>query len=97
MISAMFIYSALSWGYTTLCFYNWFIFPVFTSLPIINYGQAVGIGLFIFLFNTKPVSFGVIDNTTQESGSKNIEQILNFLTPWVICLLGKIIYVFIVK
>ena len=83
MISAMFIYGALSWGYTTLCFYNWFIFPVFTSLPIINYGQAV--------------SFGVIDNTTQESGSKNIEQILNFLTPWVICLLGKIIYVFIVK
>jgi hypothetical protein len=97
MISIMFIYGALSWGFTTLCFYNWFIYPVFTSLPMIGYSEAVGIGLFIFLFNTKPVSFGVIDPNAEENGSKNIEQILNFLTPWVVCLLGKIIYVFFVK
>jgi hypothetical protein len=45
--AALIIYSAFSWGYVTFTFYNWFILPTFTALPIISVIEFVGIQFFI--------------------------------------------------
>ena len=43
-------------GLMVYLFYGWFILPVFTQLPPINYWEAIGINSFLYLFNKiKPV------------------------------------------
>jgi hypothetical protein len=38
-------YTALSWGFVLFKFWVWFILPIFTTLPTLNYWQAVGLML----------------------------------------------------
>lgn len=49
-IPFLFIYGMFTYGIITLKFYNWFILPVFTTLPQIDFFQAIGISCFLALF-----------------------------------------------
>lgn len=46
------VYPILIWGFITKQYWQWFILPVFTTLPQITFYQAIGLSLFIGLFKT---------------------------------------------
>jgi len=76
-------YSSFTGGLVVYKFLQWFINPVFTSFPAVNYWQAMGLALVIDLF--------------KNSGKKDKEQTktdywtIKILTPWVALLIGLII------
>lgn len=51
LLGAIMSYASLSWGWVLYKYWGWFILPVFTDAPTINYWQAVGLMLVIGLFN----------------------------------------------
>lgn len=83
VIGSMVLYSSLSWGYVCLKFWYWFILPVFTTLPHIEFWQAVGLMFFIGLFGAHSIS-GIKkeykDQTVIISGF--------IITPWLTLLVG---------
>jgi hypothetical protein len=62
------IYNSFSWGFVLYKFYYWFLLPVFTSLPLIDFYQAVGLMLFISLFKVHITNI----KTEKEGKTKNI-------------------------
>jgi len=80
-------YSTLIYSFIVYKFWYWFLLPVFTTLPEINYVQALGISLFISLF--KNHSSSVIKD---EYKDKNQTFSNFFLTPLIILLFGWIVY-----
>lgn len=82
------LYGAFSWGLILFKFWYWFLLPVFTTLPEIDYWQAVGLILFIGLFKNHQV------NNTKEEDDKNTVG-LSLLTPWIVLTMGFFIHLII--
>lgn len=53
LFAGMIIYSSFSWGFVLFKFWYWFLLPVFTTLPSVDFYQAVGLMFFISLLKTK--------------------------------------------
>ena len=47
-----FLYGMILKGLIVKLFYGWFVLSVFTVLPKISYLQAIGLGVFLHLFNS---------------------------------------------
>lgn len=84
-------YSAFSWGLVLYKFWDWFVLPVFVTLPVLTLIQAVGLMFFISLFKTQP--FQVMKNKYEK---KNYATYLGLLAPWVSLFIGYLVKVFIV-
>ena len=80
LLSVSLIYYTVSWGVVVYNFYNWFLLPVFTTLPIITFSSALGLGLFLDLFR---------------SSNKRIKEkhtiYLTVLNPWILLTIGYIL------
>jgi len=50
LVAGMFVYHTLSWGLVLFKFWGWFVLPVFTTLPVITFAQAIGLMFVIGLF-----------------------------------------------
>jgi len=50
IVGALLTYSSLMGGLVLYKFWVWFVLPVFTELPEISFGQAVGLMFVISLF-----------------------------------------------
>ena len=86
LVIGILIYSSLSWGYVLLQFYTWFVLPVFTTLPTINYWQAVGLMFFVGLF-CRYSGEGVKREYKDE-----LNNVINMIIlPWITLLFGYII------
>ena len=77
------IYNSFAWGYVTSLFYGWFILPVFPQLPIITILQFIGIHMFVGLF-----TFKVSQHIKDEYRDKTTENIVIFLSPWIVLVFG---------
>lgn len=85
LIAIMLAYSAFAWGCVTFQFYYWFVLPVFTNLPMITLGQAIGLSLFISLFKNHGSS-NPVDEKFEWS-----KTLLALLTPWLVLIIGYFI------
>lgn len=79
------LYTSFSWGFVGCKLYTWFILPVFTSLPIIDNYQFIGIILFISLFN--------IDSKVYEAGilDQKSTWLMVIISPWATLIISYII------
>ena len=82
------IYGSLSWGFVLYKFWYWFILPVFVTLPLITFWQAVGIFFVIGLFNVP------IPNETKDEYLDKTKSYGNILIPWVTLLMGWFMHLF---
>ena len=77
-----------AWGFIVYKFIQWFINPVFENVPSVTYYQAIGLSMFISLFNVasprKVKKEYLEDEKTQYS--------YIFLYPWTALLIGYIAY-----
>ena len=72
-------YSVLSWGYVCFIFWEWFVVPVFTTLPIITYYQSVG----LIVFTT------VLKNLDINENEKDTKYVVGaIIAPWLIFMIG---------
>jgi hypothetical protein len=87
LIGAALLYGSLAWGFVMYKFWYWFLLPVFPSLPGIKFWQAVGLFIFINLFQ---ISTGqAIKEEYKDNTASTVAAILN---PWVLLFIGWIIY-----
>lgn len=80
-------YGAFSWGYVTFKFWYWFLLPVFPQMPHITFWQAVGLMMFISLFQNHSS-----DSIKDEYKDKNSGAIVSIIAPWLTWLVGYIIW-----
>lgn len=85
----IFIYSALSWGLVFFKFYGWFVLPVYTSLPDVNYWQSVGLIFFVGLFCRYHG-----EGLKNEYKDFSALVMTGVLTPWWSLFLGYMAYLF---
>lgn len=78
------IYLILIWGFITKQYWQWFILPIFTTLPQITFYQAIGLSFFIGLFKT--LSY---ENIGKESTNKMYMYAI--VTPLLILFCGWIV------
>lgn len=83
VIAVIAIYGAFSWGLVFYKFYHWFILPIFTELPQIDFWQAVGMSLFLVLFKNHSAVKNEDDKTDWGTF---------IISPWIILGVGYLIY-----
>lgn len=90
VFTAVMGYSIFSYGFVLFKFWYWFLLPVFVTLPQITYYQAIGIMIFIGLFQKlkmeKHFKKDVID---KEKGKYDVYTAL--LMPWATLVLGYLV------
>lgn len=81
LVPFAFLYSSFAWGFVCMKTWNWFVQPIFTTLPVLAYFQAVGLMTFVGLViwhhqPTKTIKseYAEPTNFTVASG---------ILTPWM--------------
>jgi hypothetical protein len=87
LIPILFLYGSFSWGFVFFKFWSWFVLPVFSFLPSINFWQAVGLWVFISLFHNQQVQ-QVKDEYLKDSTERTVSGIV---LPWVVLLIGWVI------
>lgn len=86
------IYVLISSGFLLLKFYGWFILPIFTSLPEINFLQAVGLNLVFYFFNKISSSDVLIYLEFKEKyENENLFKYYWILYPWTVLFLGYLV------
>jgi len=84
-IGVFFIYNTLLWGWVLYNFWNWFVLPVFTTLPEVTFIQALGLMFVIGLFKS-----GSLEKPKEEN--LNYSTAFLFLSPWITFVFGWLAY-----
>lgn len=83
---AMIAYDSFTWGLVTWKFWMWFVLPVFPTLPLITFLQAVGLSMFIGLFKNQ-----ISQQVKKEYVDQSSTLTLTLLIPWLVLICGWII------
>jgi hypothetical protein len=79
-------WGAFGWGFVLYKFWQWFVLPVFTTLPHISISQAVGLMMVVQLFDKNIPQ--VFDDEFLNSDKKNvfdiISPIITFVFGWIV-------------
>jgi hypothetical protein len=89
IIAVVITYSVFSWGVVLYKFWYWFLIPVFTGLPEISYYAAVGLVFVVSLFKT------TMPSLKKEVTDTKVTTINFFINPWIVLLIGYLVYLFI--
>jgi hypothetical protein len=87
LVPFMALYSTLSWGFVFFKFWNWFVLPVFSSLPVLTYVGATGLMFVVGLFQ--------LNRSFPKETDKQMQVTGFFLNPWLTLLLAYLIKVLI--
>jgi hypothetical protein len=78
-----FIYGIFSWAFVVMYFWLWFVMPLFPTLPVINFYQAMGLWFFISLFHNQTMP------AIKEEYLKKTEGIVAIIiATWITLFLG---------
>lgn len=79
-------YGAFAWGYVLYKFWQWFLLPVFPTLPHISISQAVGLMIVVQLFdkNIPQVLNGELVNSDGKNIYDVISPIISFVFGWFV-------------
>jgi hypothetical protein len=91
IIGVVFVYDALAWGLVLYKFWGWFVLPVFTTLPELDFVHALGLMFVINLF--KNTYAGDTNIKDEYKKNKNSSTWTLLLTPWVALFFGWLAYV----
>jgi len=91
VFSVLLVYNALSWGFVTFKFWTWFVLPVFVTLPALTFLQAVGLWVFITLFQNQ-----TMPTVKKEYRDETANTIMPIVAPWLVFAIGFLIKRFIV-
>lgn len=91
VIAGALVYGAFTWGLVVFKFWHWFVLPVFTTVPDINYVQAIGIMMFIGLFHGQ--NYQILKKEYKDTKTANI---FPWIAPWISLGIGYLVKVFIV-
>lgn len=96
VLSIGILYNSLSWGVVLWCFWDWFLLPVFPTLPPLTFWHAVGLMFVIDLFKNQvfPPSPTFKPEFITDDGKKN-QTIALYVAPWIVLLIGYLMYLFI--
>ena len=83
------IYNAITWGLVMYKYYYWFILPIFTTLPEINFLHAIGLMLFISLFKYQR-TYNIKDEYLKET--QMTQMWLAAVSPSLFLLIGWLVY-----
>jgi hypothetical protein len=78
-------YSAFSWGFVFFKFWGWFVLPVFTFLPAINFWQALGL---ILVTNVISRNYSVMKEELIDEGKS---WFMLVCSPWLTLLIAFVI------
>lgn len=84
-------FGAFAWGYIFYSFWGWFVLPVFTTLPVINIFQAIGLVMFLDLFKNQ-----VHQVVKPEYVDSEKQSVVTILAPVVVFIVGWLVHFFIV-
>jgi len=90
-IGVMLTLVTVGWGMCTLKFWNWFILPVFSSAPVLLFSQAVGLSLFMILFN-RTISPDLKEEYYEET--EGTRQLISTLAPYIVLGVAWVIKLF---
>ena len=90
-VSAMLSLVTVGWGWCTLKFWDWFILPIFPSMPILLFNQAVGVSLFMILFN-RTIYPDLKEEYYKET--KGTRQLISTVAPYFVLGMAWIIKLF---
>lgn len=93
VLAATIIYTSFSWGFVMFKFWYWFLLPVFTTLPKIDYWQAIGLILFLMLFKTIQTKRAVKDEYLDDD--KTSPYVSSILIPWITLGIGFFLHLII--
>lgn len=80
------VYTSFSWGFVLFKFWYWFLLPVFTTIPQIDFYQAVGLMFIINLFNRYSAKVSIKDEYLKDN--KGTVYTIAFIGPWLVLLVG---------
>lgn len=90
--SFRYLYGIFVGGLLVQQFYIWFLQPVFTNVPNINYWQAIGLSMFLYLFN----QIKVYDIVVAKQYEKDDLVIYgSYILPWIVLGMGFITHLII--
>lgn len=84
IVGALVLYASFAWGVVLFYFWGWFVLPVFTTLPMLNLYEAIGLTLVIGLFHYK-------NYTIIKPEYSNTSYWMMFLGPWVVLAAGWLV------
>jgi hypothetical protein len=85
LIGIIFIYDTLSWGLVLYKFWGWFVLPVFTTLPVLTFTQALGLMFVVGLFKSHFAGENIKDEYKKDKYSQTI---VLFILPWLTLIFG---------
>lgn len=88
LVTIFILYSSFAWGTVMYHFWYWFLLPVFPTLPLISFWQAVGLSLFADLFKSRDLS---IDKSSEDDSKEMQKLVAANIFPWLILLIGLFI------
>lgn len=92
LVAGLFVYATAVRGLIIYKFWYWFVLPVFTTLPVITFYEALGFAFVISLFRSSYTT------PKQTIGGKKIESEKDYsglFLPWIVLLLGYLVHLFI--
>ena len=81
------LYDAASWGLVMYMFWDWFLLPVFPTLPTITFINAVGLMFLINLF--KKTDTQILKKEYKDETAVGVAVIF---APWITLLSGWIVW-----
>ena len=88
LIGAALLCGSFVWGLIMYKFWYWFLLPVFPSLPHINYWGALGLVIFISLFQVTDVSRPIKEEYVDSTKGT----VISLVQPFVILFIGWMIH-----
>ncbi len=88
------LYSSFSYAFVLDYFWDWFILPIFKTLPNVSFYEAMGIAMFITLLKTKR-GLEVIKDEYIDKKKSVKDLVLQISSPWISFAIGYIIYLII--
>jgi len=90
VIGLVFVYDTVAWGLVLYKFWGWFVLPVFVTLPVITFVQALGLMFFIGLFKSHFVGENLKDEYKKNTWGTSVAALIS---PWVALFFGWLAYV----
>ena len=86
IVGALFVYDTLAWSLVLFKFWGWFVLPVFVTLPVLTFMQALGLMFVIGLFKAIPSQ-----SIKKEFREKHHHWAI-LLAPWISLFFGYLAY-----